>query len=94
MAKAPVDIRSLARSHTTMAIGTLARIAQDGESETARVGACVALLDRGWGKPSTVHTLDGEADIRVTIRHIVNGRDPEAIAPKVIEPSPDLDGAA
>jgi len=74
VAKAPLDIRSLARQHTHAAIGSLARIAADGESEAARVAACCALLDRGWGRAPQAHTgEDGEGDIRVTIRHIVQG---------------------
>lgn len=52
MARAPTDIRSLARQHTAAAIASLAGIATNGESETAKVAACVALLDRGWGKPT------------------------------------------
>ena len=82
MARAPTDIRSLARSHTNMAIKILAGIAKDGTNEAARVSAAVALLDRGWGKPPQSHTgEDGEGQIRVVIRHITEGRD----APRVIE---------
>jgi hypothetical protein len=50
MAKTPSDIRSLARSYTELAIQTLAGVAQNGQSENAKVSASVALLDRGWGK--------------------------------------------
>lgn len=60
MAKAPIDIRSLARSYTEMAIQTLAGIAQNGEQEAARVRAAEALLDRGWGKPTQPVDGDGE----------------------------------
>jgi hypothetical protein len=85
MAKAAVNIRSLARSHSTTALDTLAGIARNGENEGARVQAAIALLDRGWGKAPVTHTgEDGEGDIRVTIRHIIQN----AIAPtepKVIE---------
>jgi hypothetical protein len=53
MAKAPTDIRSLARSYTTTAIKVLAGIMQQPEApHAARVSAATALLDRGWGKPS------------------------------------------
>ena len=70
MAKAPADIRSLARAHTAMALQTLAGIAQHGESEAARVAAAIALLDRGWGKPSQPVTgEDGEGPIIVEIIH-------------------------
>jgi hypothetical protein len=53
MAKAPTDIRSLARSYTATAIKVLAGIMQEKDSPpAARVSAAQALLDRGWGKPA------------------------------------------
>ena len=61
-----------------MALQIFAGSAEDGTSEAARVAAAIALLDRGWGKPPQAHTgEDGEGKIRVTIRHIVEGRDVE-----------------
>ncbi len=68
MSKAPVEIRSLARSHTDKAIKTLANIMDDTECPpAARVAAAQALLDRGWGKPnqSVDHTIT-----RITAREI------------------------
>lgn len=51
MAKAPANIRSLARSHTESALRVLAGIMnQDEAPAAARVSAAQALLDRGWGK--------------------------------------------
>ena len=44
MARAPADIRSLAWSHTSLAIKVLAGIAKDGTNEMARVAAAVAVL--------------------------------------------------
>ena len=83
--KTPIDLKSLARGYTETAVKTLGGISQTGESEAARVAASIALLDRGWGKAPVTHTgEDGEGDIRVTIRHIIQN----AIAPtepKVIE---------
>ena len=39
-----------------------------------RVAAAVALLDRGWGRPQQNHGgSDGEKEILVTIRHLVEG---------------------
>jgi len=53
MAKTPTDIRSLARSHTSTALKTLAGIMEQADAPpAARVSAAQALLDRGWGKPS------------------------------------------
>ena len=90
MARAPTDIRSLARSHTEIAIKVLAGIAKDGTNEGARVAAAVALLDRGWGKPAQAHTGEnGEGNIRVVIRHIVGGRDVEQSKSVLIDAVPN-----
>jgi hypothetical protein len=76
MAKAPADLRSLARAHTELSIQTLAGIARNSTSDQARVSAAQALLDRGWGAPQQ---LVGEAggDIRVIIRQIFASSDEE-----------------
>lgn len=53
MAKAPTEIKSLARSHTETALNVLAGIMNDnGAPHAARVTAANSLIDRGWGKPS------------------------------------------
>ncbi len=66
-------MRSLARGHTTLCIKVLAGIvSQEAIPPAARVSAAGILLDRGWGRPPQAHTGEnGEGDIRVTIRHIV-----------------------
>jgi hypothetical protein len=51
-AKADYRIKELAKKRTKLALDTLAQICESGESESARVAAAVALLDRGWGKPA------------------------------------------
>ena len=82
MAKAPAEIRSFARAHSREAIQTLAGVARNSRSDPARVAAAVALLDRGYGRAPQAHTGEnGEGDIRVTIRHIVQ----EISAQKVID---------
>lgn len=51
MAKAPAEIRSLARSHTRTAINVLVGIMRAKDATAAaRVSAANAILDRGWGK--------------------------------------------
>jgi len=60
MAKVPTEIKSLARAYTEMAIQSLAGIAQNGQSESARVAAIGLLLDRGWGKAAQPIDGDGE----------------------------------
>lgn len=68
MARAPTDIRSLARKHTTLAINTLAAIARRSKSDTARVQASSYLIERGWGKAIQPHAgEDGEGPIVVEI---------------------------
>ena len=44
------EVRDLAREQTGTAIATLTDICRNGRSESARVAAAVALLDRGWGR--------------------------------------------
>jgi len=64
VAKTPTDIRSLARSHTQLAIRTLVGIAaQRTAPQSARVAAATALLDRGWGKPKQELELNQEVTI-------------------------------
>jgi hypothetical protein len=75
MARAPTDLRSLARSYTEVAVRALAAITLNSENDAARVTAATALLDRGWGKPATVHTgEDGEGAIEIVIRTITEAR--------------------
>lgn len=51
MAKAPIEIRSLARQHTEEAINALLRILRKVDAtDSAVVAASSAILDRGWGK--------------------------------------------
>lgn len=61
MAKAPAEIRSLARSHTETAIKTLAGLMNEKKVPAAsRVAAATALLDRGWGKPAQSVEMTGK----------------------------------
>jgi hypothetical protein len=61
MAKAPIEIKSLARSHTETALKTLAGIMmQPDAAPAARVAAANSLLDRGWGKAT--QPISGDED--------------------------------
>jgi hypothetical protein len=44
-------LSELAREFSWVAFDALADVAENGSSETARVAAATALLDRGFGKP-------------------------------------------
>jgi hypothetical protein len=49
------DVIALAREHTSTAVSVLAEVMQQHDAgASARVAAATALLDRGWGKPTTV----------------------------------------
>ena len=72
MTKATPDLRSLARSHTELAVQTLAGIARNSTSDQARVSAAQALLDRGWGKAIQPHACEDGGNIRISIRQIID----------------------
>ena len=74
MAKAPTEIKSLARVHTDAALKTLAGIMNQPDAPAAaRVAASVGLLDRGWGKPTQAHAgEDGEGPVQH--HHIIEQR--------------------
>ncbi len=82
-AKAIVDIRSIARTHTESCLRTLASIVSQAKApHAARVAAANSLLDRGWGKaPQSITGEDG-GDIRITIRKIIDTAIEE---PKAVE---------
>jgi hypothetical protein len=74
--KNPADLRSLARSQTANAVNVLIGLMRSKKVNNAiRMGAAVHLLDRGHGKPAQSHTgADGEEEIRITIRNIMEGK--------------------
>ena len=57
------SLEELARTHTELALGVLVKVAQEGESESARVGAANSILDRGYGRPR--QAMDVTADVKV-----------------------------
>jgi len=69
----PLDLKSMARSYTNIALKTLTGIATGGENESARVTAAIALLDRGWGKPNQPHDAKLDGELRITIRKMIDG---------------------
>src|SRR3954454_8634554 len=88
--RVPSDLRSLARGHTALSIKVLAGIAQNGQTDAARVAAATALLDRGWGRPPQAITgEDAEGSIKVLIRHIVDGRDAGQSSPVLLDAVPN-----
>ena len=72
--KLPLNLELLARAYTERSIQILGGIAENGESESVRVAACIALLDRGWGKPKTdnTHAISGCGEVRVVLRKMLD----------------------
>lgn len=81
-------VRLIARRSTDMAIRTLQGIAASGSSESARVAAALALLERGWGK-APVDAGDGEG-ITIVIRRILEG--PGIVEASATNPKPNGSG--
>jgi hypothetical protein len=51
--KVIAELRDLARAHTPELMAELIRLALHADSESVRLGAIQAALDRGWGKAIT-----------------------------------------
>ena len=70
-AKRRAALADLVAGHVETAISTLAEIAQNGTSESARVSACTAILDRVYGRPGqaveiTDKTPERPTEIQIT----------------------------
>jgi hypothetical protein len=61
VAKAPLEIRSLARKYTHKALNTLVSIMVEPKAPAAaRIMAANSLMDRGWGKAAQLVDVQGE----------------------------------
>lgn len=90
MAKAPAQIKSLARAHTETALKVLAGIMNQTEAPAAaRVSAAQAILDRGWGKPTQPIAGDDDAP-PITQRIVREIVDPRNVADTDSESIPTL----
>ena len=84
MAKAPTDIKSLARSHTETCLRVLASIMNQSDApHMARVTASNSLLDRGWGKAPVA--IGGTNDLPAIALQAIQRT---IVDPKVIEHAP------
>ena len=66
--RATVDMKArmyeLAREYTMTAFETLLDVAENGTSDSARIAAATAILDRGYGKPRQAFTSEYTAPSR------------------------------
>ena len=51
-------LADLVDGHVQTAVATLAEIAKDGQSESARISASTAILDRAYGRPAQAVEMD------------------------------------
>jgi hypothetical protein len=59
--KGMAEVRAAARSHTALAMATLARCCTAPDAAwAAKVAAATALLDRGWGRPAQPVDLNNQ----------------------------------
>ena len=52
------NLSALAREHTQNALDTLVEIMQSSQSDSARIAAANAILDRGYGRPTKTTSLE------------------------------------
>jgi hypothetical protein len=64
-------LASLMGDHVTVAIAALSEIAARGTSESARVSAACAILDRTHGRPAQAVSHDGHVDDTVNITRVI-----------------------
>lgn len=70
--KVTASIRDAAREYTKDALQTLVDVMQDDEApHAAKVSAANSILDRGYGKPSTVLSGDEDGGAIQTVTEIV-----------------------
>lgn len=65
-------VRRLARRYSTLAIRQLVDIAVHSRNDRARVMACIALLDRAWGKPAQLVGVG--VGVQDDVQDALNGR--------------------
>ena len=88
MAKAVLEIRSLARQHTAEMVRVLVSVARSkGAPPSARVAAAHELLDRGWGRADIVHAGPDGGAIQVIIRQVIDITGETRSEPVLIEQS-------
>jgi hypothetical protein len=80
MVRSVRDVRDLARTHTTAAIETLAKVMQNPKSPPAcRVAASEALLGRAWGRVPTTELEGAEQLVIKVIRMADHIEEPKVI---------------
>ena len=56
-----LNLSELAREHTNNALDALVEVMQSSQSDSARIAAATAILDRGYGRPTKTTSLEVNA---------------------------------
>ena len=77
--KATADVKAVAQIYTAEAVGVLAKIMRESESDQAKVAAIRELLDRAHGKARQGLDVDANVTAAITIiqRTLVDPRNPD-----------------
>lgn len=86
-------MRETARAHGAKALKTIVQVMQYGANDRVRLDAAVALLDRGYGKPTQMIAGEGDSPIRIEVREQLMGK-LTALAAAVGIEEPDLGGGS
>ena len=65
--KATAEVKKAAQEHTEAALKVLVEVAENGESEAARVSAANAILDRGHGRPAQAITGGDDGPVQIVV---------------------------
>ena len=68
--KVTAELRGAAQQYTMQALEVLVHVAQHGESESARVSAACALLDRGHGRPTQAVNVGADSSMAALMARI------------------------
>jgi hypothetical protein len=97
VAKAPLEIRSLARKYTHKALNTLVSIMVEPKAPAAaRIMAANSLMDRGWGKAAQLVAVEGKVrqliEVKLSVVQATPARDIDATRePTALEYKDNLD---
>ena len=69
--KATASLKEMAREYTTEALEALLGVLRDSESDAAKVAAAREVLDRGYGKASTVISGDEDGNPATFVHEII-----------------------
>ena len=61
-----LNLSELAREYTNNALDTLVDVMQSSQSDSARIAAVTAILDRGYGRPTKTTSLEVNAPLMPT----------------------------